>query len=263
MRTVPRELGPQLPLAQASSAPHDREGSGPAPPVARARRSYWLDLVFGRTLPALFFAVVVLDQALVLQIEVDRIQRGHAGAGDWFGAAHRLLSLVYFTLLVVMYVIRLRAQTPERRPIRIAVALAGTFSVMTVSFLPPTPHGEAVVIAADVLIVVGLAYALWGLAYLRRSFAILPEARRLVTTGPYRLSRHPLYLGEGAASLGVILPVFGYPQALLLILFLTAQALRIRWEEQSLAAAFGDQYQTYRRRVPLLVPFLSSGRAGA
>ena len=263
MRTVPRELGRQSPLAQASSAPPSPAPLVSAPPGPRARRSYWLDLVFGRTVPALFFGVVVLDQALVLQIELDRILHGHAATTDWFGAAHRLLSLAYFALLVVMYVVRLRAQTPERRPFRIAVALIGTFSVMTVTFLPPAPHGEAVVLAADVLIVIGLVYALWGLAYLGRSFAILPEARRLVTTGPYRLSRHPLYLGEGVASLGVMLPVFGYAQALLLILFLAAQALRIRWEEQSLAAAFGDQYRVYRRRVPLLVPLLSLGRAEA
>jgi protein-S-isoprenylcysteine O-methyltransferase Ste14 len=251
MRTVPRER-----RGRASEAPVRLEPAAPASPAAPDRRAYWLDIVFGRTLPALFFALVLLDQGLILQLLFSRIVAGVATGDDWFSAAHRLLSLAYFTLLVVMYVTRLRAKTPERRPERIAVALIGTFSIMAVSFLPTTPHGAGVVLVADALIVGGLVYAIWGLAYLRRSFAILPEARRLVTGGPYSVSRHPLYLGEGVASLGVMLPVFGGWQALLLVIFLGAQAFRIRWEEQALAAAFGEEYLSYRRRVPVLVPFL-------
>src|SRR5205807_1290785 len=99
-----------------------------------------------------------------------------------------------------------------------------------------------------------LAYALWGLLYLRRSFSILPEARRLVTTGPYGLSRNPLYLGEFTASLGVVLPNFGPWQALVLVAFIACQLLRIRWEEQVLTRTFPDDYKEYFKSVPRFIP---------
>ena len=38
--------------------------------------------------------------------------------------------------------------------------------------------------------------AVWGLLYLRKSFSIIPEARRVVSGGPYRFIRHPLYAAE-------------------------------------------------------------------
>lgn len=219
---------------KSAAAPHDR--------------AYWLDLVFGRTLPALIYGVVVVDQFLVLSADIQ--------ARDWLGAAYRILATALFTTAALLFVVRLRAISPERRPLRIAGAFVGTFTIMFAGFLPQTPHGPTALAVANLVIGAGLAWALYSILYLRRSFAILPEARRLVSSGPYGIVRHPLYLGEGAASLGVLLPVFGWPQAALLAIIVVAQALRIKWEEEALASAFGSEYQHYRRRVPLLIPFL-------
>ena len=82
------------------------------------------------------------------------------------------------------------------------VAFTGTFSVIGASFLPGGFRREWLVLPADLLATIGLAYSVWGLAYLRRSFSIVPEARRLVTGGPYALSRHPVYLGEIIGAMG-------------------------------------------------------------
>jgi len=74
-----------------------------------------------------------------------------------------------------------------------------------------------------------------------------------VTGGPYALSRNPLYLGEGVASIGVVLPGFSPWHLLLLAVFVGSQVLRIRWEQQVLLAAFGDEYARYLKRVPMLI----------
>lgn len=211
-------------------------------------RTYWLDLLFGRTAPALAYGVVVLDQCLVLAADIE--------ARDWLGTAYRILATALFTTAALLFIVRLRALSPERRPLRIAGAFVGTFTIMFAGFLPQTPHGSSALAVANLVIALGLAWALYSILYLRRSFALLPEARRLVTGGPYGAVRHPLYLGEGTASLGVLLPVFGWPQAAMLAIIVVAQALRIKWEEEALAAAFGSEYEKYRRRVPLLIPFL-------
>jgi protein-S-isoprenylcysteine O-methyltransferase Ste14 len=110
------------------------------------------------------------------------------------------------------------------------------------------------VLVGDVLATFGLAYSVWGLAYLRRSFSIIPEARRLVTGGPYSLSRHPVYLGEIVAAIGINLPAAGWPGALAIVYFIGCELLRIRWEEGVLARAFPNDYPAYARRVARYVP---------
>jgi protein-S-isoprenylcysteine O-methyltransferase Ste14 len=229
------------------------------PPPARSAgprdRRYWSDLVFGRTLPALFFGLFLVYQLIVTGLAAGRLGQPGAGLDDYLGFANRALRLAFFTLLVVMYVVRLPTKRADRRPLVVLVSLVGTFCVLLTSYLPSIPRGPDALLVSDLLLTAGMAWAVWGLAYLRRSFSILPEARRLVTGGPFALSRNPLYLGEGVASIGVVLPSFGPWHALLLAVFVASQLLRIRWEQQVLLEAFGDDYRRYRERVPMLVPF--------
>jgi protein-S-isoprenylcysteine O-methyltransferase Ste14 len=219
------------------------------------RPQYWTDLLFGRTVPALFFGIFIVIWVLGSVQTASRLTQGGATADDYLAFANRVLRLAFFTMLVVMYVVRLPTKRADRRPLVILVSFVGTFCVVATGFLPANPHGPLSVLIADLLITVGMAWAVWGLAYLRRSFSIIPEARRLVTGGPFALSRNPLYLGEGIASIGVVLPGFSVWHVLLLAVFVTSQLLRINWEQKVLLEAFGDEYLGYRRRVPMLVPF--------
>jgi protein-S-isoprenylcysteine O-methyltransferase Ste14 len=104
------------------------------------------------------------------------------------------------------------------------------------------------------MLIVGLAFTIYAAATLRRCFGIAPEARGLVTSGAYRLVRHPLYLGEFVAFLGALLPVFAPLPILIFILFCALQACRARLEEQVLAAAF-PEYAGYRLRTPPFFPW--------
>lgn len=224
-------------------------------PEGSRRLEYWTDIFLGRLLPAVFFALFIVIWLLGTITAAEPFLRGRANFDDYLALANRLLRLAFFTMLVVMYVVRLPSKRADRRPLVVLVSLVGTFSVVATSFLPTTPHGPTAVLISNLLITAGMAWAVWGLAYLRRSFSIIPEARRLVTGGPFALSRNPLYLGEGIASIGVVLPGFNIWQALLLVVFVTSQLLRISWEQKILTEAFGDEYRGYLRRVPMLVPF--------
>jgi protein-S-isoprenylcysteine O-methyltransferase Ste14 len=218
--------------------------------------AYWRDLVFSRLLPALFFSIFLARQLLFVW---DGLRSVHQ-ASDYLFLLQQLLALAYFTMLVVLYSTRLPKRGTDHRAAVIFIAFTGTFSAIAAPFLPGGDRHEGLVLAADLLGTAGLAYSVWGLAYLRRSFSIIPEARRLVTGGPYSVSRHPVYLGEIIAAVGINLATAGWPSALAVVYFVVCELLRIRWEERVLERAFPDEYPTYARRVARYFPNPLRGR---
>ena len=85
----------------------------------------------------------------------------------------------------------------------------------------------------------------------------LSADHQLVTSGPYRVVRHPIYTSMLCLILGtgsmISTPLL---LALAVVLFLTGTEIRVRAEERLLASHFGDSYADYRRRVPAYVPFV-------
>jgi protein-S-isoprenylcysteine O-methyltransferase Ste14 len=104
-----------------------------------------------------------------------------------------------------------------------------------------------------VFILLGLALNTWSVRLLKKrkttiDFQEMPN--RLVTDGPFRISRNPLYLGGVILSLGIAillgsLITFVFPVALLLIL----DRLYIPAEETRLEKIFGEEYLEYRQKV--------------
>src|SRR5581483_12497909 len=176
--------------------------------------------------------------------------QGVRGPNDVLFVVQQSLALAYFTMLVVLYAVRLPQRGTDHRVAVIFIAFSGTFAAIGASFLPGGTRRESLVLVGDVLATVGLAYSVWGLAYLRRSFSIVHEARRLVTGGPYSFSRHPVYVGEIATAIGVNLATAGWAAGLAVVYFVGAELLRMRWEERILSQTFPNEYPAYAARVP-------------
>jgi protein-S-isoprenylcysteine O-methyltransferase Ste14 len=224
----------------------------PTPPDPGRLRTgrYWRELIFSRLFPALFFSVFLARYLITLWDSAHDVRQ----PSDYLFVVQQVLALAYFTMLVVLYSTRLPARGTDHRLAVIFIAFTGTFSAIGASFLPGGELHESLLLPADILATAGLAYAVWGLAYLRRSFSIIPEARRLVTGGPYALSRHPVYLGEIVAAIGINLATFGLPSALAVLYFVICEVLRMRWEEDVLSRAFPSEYPDYAARVPRYAP---------
>jgi protein-S-isoprenylcysteine O-methyltransferase Ste14 len=104
----------------------------------------------------------------------------------------------------------------------------------------------------------GVAFLLWALRTLGKNWApSLSGVRRdtnLVTGGPYRVVRHPIYLGAF-----VFLVALALLSANLLIIMLTLVLsfllyVQLPEEESLLIDRFGDEYREYMRRTPRFIP---------
>lgn len=134
-------------------------------------------------------------------------------------------------------------------------ALLGTFAVLGFGLLPPAPVSAAWHLVAALLFLTGTILAVVVLMRLGRSLTIMPEARRLVTGGPYRFVRHPLYLVEELAAIAGFIEAFSLAAALLFAAQLALQLCRIANEEAVLEAAFPD-YARYKATTARLLPGL-------
>jgi protein-S-isoprenylcysteine O-methyltransferase Ste14 len=109
-----------------------------------------------------------------------------------------------------------------------------------------------------VLFVSGLALAVWARVYLGSNWG-MPMTERaepeLVTSGPYRFVRHPIYSGLLLALVGTALATNVLGLAIAVILgahFLYAATV----EERNLTATFPTTYPAYREHTKKLIPFL-------
>lgn len=165
----------------------------------------------------------------------------------------RITTLVFLALLVVMFAVR---HVPQRTAAGFyprCAAVAGTFLSVGIVLLPPQELSSAVYLVSLLMIIGGTVFGILALFVLGRSISILPEARRLVTSGPYALVRHPLYLGEFVAVVGVALQYLSAWAFLLVGLQFAFQLQRMKYEERVLFQIF-PEYGDYMARTARLVP---------
>jgi protein-S-isoprenylcysteine O-methyltransferase Ste14 len=129
-------------------------------------------------------------------------------------------------------------------------------------FLPLLAMNSPIIIDAPYSLPFGLIVAILGASlgivsfiFLRRSFAILPSVRKVVSGGPYRMIRHPLYLGEFFYSLGMVMLSFSILSLALILSSAVFLVWRIEIEEHKLTKY--PAYRDYAQRVKYrLLPYI-------
>jgi protein-S-isoprenylcysteine O-methyltransferase Ste14 len=84
---------------------------------------------------------------------------------------------------------------------------------------------------------------------------LVPQARSVVQTGPYRWVKHPLYLSEEIVMLGVVLQYLTPVTVLVLIVHIGVQVCRILYEEDLLRRNF-PEYSSYEASRWRVIPYV-------
>ena len=163
-----------------------------------------------------------------------------------------LILLAISEILPVVLIIIRRPGSMSLKPFAFAVAFLGTAAPLLVR---PTTDGLWLLpdSIAAVLIGTGLAINIASKVFLWRSFGLAPANRGIRVGGPYRLVRHPMYLGYFVSQVGFLLANLTLGNLVTYLLAWSMQLLRIREEETFLLQ--DERYQDLARRVRFrLVP---------
>ena len=118
------------------------------------------------------------------------------------------------------------------------VTLGFVFAIGVLYFARPTPHSLAL---GAVVGLVGEAIRIWAAGHLEKS-------REVTASGPYRFTRHPLYLGSSIMALGVLIASRSLIVAVVVIVYMAVTiSSAIVTEERFLRRTFGTTYDEYKR----------------
>ena len=216
---------------------------------------------FGKVLPSALFAFLAILQLELFRAEVPAALAHFPDLTSISFFFNRLLSIGFASAIAIVYVIR---RPPLRGRHDIGAVVVAMYASFVLLALRPLLQLMAIELAhlpvwslvmANVLVAAGAAFSIYSLLYLRLNFSILPEARGLTTSGPYRIVRHPVYLGEILGAIGLTLALPSLLSLVVLVSFVGAQLIRTRMEERVLSAQLAG-YAAYAQRTPRLLPFI-------
>jgi len=163
--------------------------------------------------------------------------------------------LASFYLLVALLIMTrspAKAQADGLLP-RIA-AFVGSYLPWTITFFGQTDQALPNLLSTA-CVLIGMIMMLVTIRHLGRSFSLVPQARSVVQTGPYRWIKHPLYLAEEIAILGVVLQFLTPITVIIFVLHIGVQVCRILYEEDLLRRNC-PEYSSYEASRWRLIPYV-------
>jgi len=161
---------------------------------------------------------------------------------------YRILATLLWVIFLILILRRPKAVAKDRSFMAVTAALTSSIATIPLGLASPV-HSALRLHLANAFLLSGAVFSIYSVIILGRCFSVFADARGVVRKGPYRLVRHPLYLGELTTMAGLVIA----SQHLLLTLtawlaLLVIQMVRAHYEERTLASAF-DDYAGYADAV--------------
>jgi len=113
--------------------------------------------------------------------------------------------------------------------------------------------------SAYTFIILSILLVFWAIATMQKSkLRILPEPSphaTLITNGPYRLIRHPMYTAILLGSVGLLINKFTVIRLSIAIALAIVLLVKLGWEEKMLSQKF-DEYKNYMKNTKRILPFI-------
>jgi protein-S-isoprenylcysteine O-methyltransferase len=215
---------------------------------------------YGLTRTAYFVAAIAIPALLFLLAPA--LFRRLLHPCPWAGFTVGVVTFLTQPAVSMKDLVANRADRRSALLIFLALTAAQLFAVLVFCLYPDRETNvlSATVIAGVFGAVAGLVLRLWSIRTLGQYFSTIVALRpehQLIERGPYRLLRHPAYLGTFISTVGVALCLAGAKGVVVaLALTLPAYLNRMRIEERAMIEALGPAYLSYLRRSYRLVPFL-------
>ena len=224
----------------------------PDPRLIRAQDSKLYDAVAALPL-ILWFAYGAWQIRPFIINDILLITTGRGSLFVWVQLFSLTAAAGFNLLLIYLLLVRDKPVRKSKGWLPRLCAFLGTFLGVGMLQLPVVQLTLSMQILAALLIGVGSLASLLVLWRLGKSFSIMPEARTLVTTGPYAHARHPLYAVEMITIFGMALQ-FAQPwAAIVTVLVFGFLVLRTIFEERVLEEAY-PEYAAYRAKTARFIP---------
>jgi protein-S-isoprenylcysteine O-methyltransferase Ste14 len=162
-------------------------------------------------------------------------------------------SCAFYLLMLWCYLRRGPAIATSSSVTANTAAVAGNLLPLAVPLVHGPRPGAGWQLTADVLVLLGICWAVWSLRSLGRNLSVIPQARGIADHGPYAWVRHPLYLGEIVSTLGTVIAAWSAGAVLLWLALCGLQVYRAFREERVLLGALPG-YGAYRANTAALIP---------
>jgi protein-S-isoprenylcysteine O-methyltransferase len=177
----------------------------------------------------------------------------------WFIYASWVVLVAYLTVSAIG--VKRDTQSHLAQSLGLTLAIIASFLLPRLpifSFVNFAPVGLLLSTIGVVLTVVGMAFLVWARQTLGRNWSqtvSAKEGHELVTSGPYRLVRHPMYSGGLLACFGSAI-VVGGAWVFLLVILGAIFIGRVGAEDRLMERQFPNEYPDYKRRTKALIPFV-------
>jgi len=161
---------------------------------------------------------------------------------------------IFYILLALLIMTRSPAKAQADGLLSRIAAFVGTYLPWTITFFGKTDQALPNLLSTA-CVLIGIIMMLVTIRHLGRAFSLVPQARSVVQTGPYRWIKHPLYLSEEIVVLGVVLQYLTPVTVIVLVLHISVQVCRILYEEDLLRRNC-PEYSSYEASRWRLIPYV-------
>ncbi len=147
---------------------------------------------------------------------------------------------------------------PNLSVVILILVIASVFQLGTLDY-SKYPEFQTIRIAGLIVYIISSWFQIWAYKTMGDNYSneiVIMKNHKLVTGGPFKLIRHPYYLGQIFADLGAVAALLSYTVLILIIIEIPLLVMRSLFEDKLLIKHFKEEFATYKKKTGLLLPFI-------